>query len=422
MPVDPANLVVDLPGEFRVHSDAYAAPDVFELEMRRIFEASWVYVAHESQIPEPGDFLTTRLGTQPVIVTRDRQGGINVLLNRCRHRASIVCRLPEGRAQQFVCPYHSWTYGTDGALLNVAQKDGYPPDVERDGLALHRASAVGAYQGLIFARLSGTGESLERRLEAVRPYIDLWVERSPAARIRVTRAAHRMTYAGNWKFQMENGVDGYHGNYVHSSFIRIADRAGERKASAFTAVRDSGGAVGLPRGDGMIERPHGGMAGQFDYADVQHADYHATLTAAYGQERTSHILAQRNLLIFPNLFLFESHIRVIQPISVSETVVTMLPTLLEDVPASMNAARLRAHERFFGPAGFGTPDDIEMFVNCENGMHARAVEWVRLDRGLHRETGDADRRIGHSTDETPQRSAYRQWRALMQSDHGGEMT
>ncbi|MGO8056225.1 Rieske 2Fe-2S domain-containing protein, partial [Rhizobium leguminosarum] len=82
-------------------------------------------------------FLTARIGTQPVIVGRDSRGDLQVLLNRCRHRGSIVCRLASGRAQQFVCPYHSWTYGNDGALVNMAQKDGYPPDLERERLGLY---------------------------------------------------------------------------------------------------------------------------------------------------------------------------------------------------------------------------------------------------------------------------------------------
>lgn len=416
----PDELIVDRPGEFRVHSDVYSSPAIFDLEMRRIFERSWIYAAHESQIPEPGDFVTTRLGTQPVIVSRDVSGRVHVLLNRCRHRGSIVCRLPAGRAPQFVCPYHSWTYGLDGTLRQFAQKDGYPPDLDRSDLALHRAPAVASYQGLIFARLSSEGESLEQRLGDARRYIDLWVERSPVARIRVTRAAHRLTYAGNWKFQMENGVDGYHGNYVHSSFIRIADRAGERKAAAFTAVRNTGAAIGLSHGDGLIERPYGGMAGQFDYTVGDYADYHRALDETYGVTRRQDILGQRNILLFPNLFLFESHIRVIEPLNVSATTVTMLPTMLEGVPEAMNLARLRAHERFFGPAGFGTPDDVEMFVNCENGMKGRAVPWVRLDRGLHREQTSDGILSGHSTDETPQRAAYRHWLRLMDERAGEE--
>jgi benzoate/toluate 1,2-dioxygenase subunit alpha len=411
----PAELVVDLPDDFRVHTDAYVSAGVFEVEMLRIFERTWVYVAHESQIPAPGDFVTSRIGVQPVIVTRDAAGEVHVLLNRCRHRGSMVCRRESGRSRQFMCPYHNWVYASDGALIAVAQKEGYPADLDRAELGLARA-AVGSCQGLIFACLR-PGLALEDRLAAVRPYIDLWVRRSPLGRIRVTRAVHRIAYPGNWKLQMENGVDGYHGNYVHSSFMRIVDRAGERKVAAFTAVRETGGTRGLAFGDGMIERPAGGMAGQFDYADPQLAEYHTQLDAAYGRAARDEILGQRNLLIFPNLFLFESHIRVVQPVSVSETAVMMLPTLLEGVPDAMNAARLRAHERFFGPAGFGTPDDVEMFVNCAGGLRARGAAWVRMDRGLARARREAGVETGHSTDETPQRAAYRRWRHLM-SDAG----
>ena len=281
------------------------------------------------------------------------------------------------------------------------------------GLALHRAAGSVSYRGLIFARLSGGGN---RSTNVSRRSALISISGSSGLPPRDSSHARRSPdhLCRNWKFQMENGVDGYHGNYVHSSFIRIADRAGERKAAAFTAVpcrrlRDRPG----PRRR-LDRRPDGGMAGQFDYGDPRNHEYHAALRQAYGDARLPGILAQRNILIFPNLFLFESHIRVMQPLSVSETIVTMLPTLLDGVPDAMNEARLRAHERFFGPAGFGTPDDVEMFVNCENGVRGRAVEWVRQDRGLHRETADAGRRVAHSSDETPQRSAYRQWRAVMQ--------
>lgn len=415
---DPARLVIDRPGDFRVHTDAYVSPDVFDLETRRIFERTWVYVAHESQIPTAGDFVTTTIGRQPVIVTRGPQGAIHVLLNRCRHRGSIVCRLDRGHSAQFMCPYHNWVYAPDGALIAFAQKDGYPADLNRADLGLARAE-VGVHQGLVFARLGRGGESFDERLADVRRYIDLWVQRAPAGRIRTTRAAHRIAYPGNWKFQMENGVDGYHGNYVHSSFMRLVERAGERKMAAVTAVRDTGGTRGLSRGDGMIERPYGGMAGQFDYADPRLSDYHALLDAAYGRARRDEILGQRNLLIFPNLFLFESHIRLIQPVSPTETIVTMLPTILEGAPDALNAARLRAHERFFGPAGFGTPDDVEMFVNCESGLQARGVDWVRMDRGVHREQHVGRDYVSHSTDEVPQRSAYRRWRELLSMAEAG---
>src|SRR5580765_5093160 len=111
MKIDPARLVVDHENDFRVHTDAYLEPELFDAEMERIFERGWVYVAHESEIANPGEFRTSVIGTQPVVVTRGTDGQVNVLLNRCRHRGSIVCRDETGRSSRFQCPYHGWTYG-----------------------------------------------------------------------------------------------------------------------------------------------------------------------------------------------------------------------------------------------------------------------------------------------------------------------
>ncbi|MDB5793781.1 MAG: Phenylpropionate dioxygenase and related ring-hydroxylating dioxygenase, large terminal subunit, partial [Noviherbaspirillum sp.] len=309
MTVSPDALVVDDPSEFRVRTDIYTDPSVFELEMQRIFETTWVYVAHESELPDPGDYITTTIGTQPAIVSRAADGKVHVMLNRCRHRGSVVSRLRRGNTDYFRCPYHNWTYGSDGALVSTAQASGYK-QLDHASLGLAQAE-VDSYRGLIFARLRPGGETLAQRLADVRPYIDLWVERSPTGTITVTRGAHQFSYPANWKFQMENGTDGYHGNYVHESFLRVVERAGQKTVRQSTAQRNTGSVVGLSHGDGFIDRPSGGMAGQFDYHDPSLGEYHAQLEAAYGAERSAAILGQRNLLIYPNLFLFESHIRVI---------------------------------------------------------------------------------------------------------------
>lgn len=413
MDLDPSELVRETGGTFLVHTSAYTDPGVYDREMRRIFESSWIYVAHESQLPEVGDYVTTAAGTQPLIVSRAEDGRIHVLLNRCRHRGSVVCRLERGHSHHFRCPYHSWVYRNDGSLIGVAQQSGYPA-VDREALGLVPAAAVGVYRGLVFASIEPPRIPLEERLRAVAPYIDLWVERSPTGEIRATTHAHKFHYEGNWKLQMENGSDGYHGNYVHESFMKVVSRAGESTVGDVKRARNTGSVVGLPHGDGFIDRPEGGMAGQFDYHDPRHADYQQALTDRYGAERRAEILGQRNLLVFPNLYLFESHIRVIKPVAVDSTVVVMQPILLGGVPDAFNVERMRTHERFFGPAGFGSPDDVEMFVTCEAGLRARSVDWVVLDRGMARETTTGDRVLGgHTTDEAPQRSAYRAWRDLM---------
>jgi benzoate/toluate 1,2-dioxygenase subunit alpha len=408
-------MVVDeAPRDFRVHSAAYTDPAIFDLEMERIFEQTWVYVAHESELPRPGDFRTSAIGTQPVIVSRGPDGGVRVLLNRCRHRGSVVCREERGRTAQFKCPYHGWTYRVDGPLLSAAQPDGYPEELDGESFGLMPVPRMGIYRGLIFASLSTTGEPLYERLSQVGKYVDIWCDRSPIGEVKLTQAMHRYGYPGNWKLQMDNGVDGYHGNYAHESFVKLMERAEETSYDEFATLRRTGYTRGLSHGDGVIDRPYGGMAGQFDYLDPSLAEYHSQLDRAYGAERAARLKGQQNLFVFPNLFLFESHVRVIRPISLDQTVVEMHPFDLGGVSPALNADRLRTHERFFGPAGFGAPDDVEMFVNVWSGLKAKSVEWLLMSRGLHREVRNADGEyVGTSTDEPPQRAAWREWHRLM---------
>jgi hypothetical protein len=222
---------------------------------------------------------------------------------------------------------------------------------------------------------------------------------------------------------MDNGVDGYHGNYAHESFVKLMERAEETSFDQFANLRRTGYTRGLSHGDGLIDRPYGGMAGQFDYHDPAFAEYHTQLDATYGPERAAELKGQQNLLVFPNLFLFEGHIRVIRPISFDETVVELCPFVLEGAPSAVNAARLDTHERFFGPAGFGAPDDVEMFVNVWSGLKARAIDWLIMSRGLHREQRTEDgEHVCASTDEAPQRAAWREWHRLMTANGADRTT
>jgi benzoate/toluate 1,2-dioxygenase alpha subunit len=196
------DLVVDEPDDFRVHTRAYTDPLVYGAELDRIFDRSWVYVAHEAEIPEPGDYRTTTIGTQPVVVTRSDDGAVHVLFNRCRHRGSVICRQERGNGGTFRCPYHSWVYSNDGRLLGYAQRDGYIDDDMHD-LGLATPARIGVYRGLIFANVSGDGISLEERLAHVRRYIDLWIERSPTGgsglRAASTRSRIRETGNSRWR-------------------------------------------------------------------------------------------------------------------------------------------------------------------------------------------------------------------------------
>ena len=149
----------------RVHADRiapslYYDPNLFEAELERIFYKTWVWVAHESELPNPGDFRTTTIGRQPVIVVRDKTGAVNVLQNRCRHRGATVCEEHKGNAKGFTCPYHSWSYALDGTLRALPYGDGYEGVCEKGDLPLAKLR-VGIYQGLIFASFDENVEPLE---------------------------------------------------------------------------------------------------------------------------------------------------------------------------------------------------------------------------------------------------------------------
>ncbi len=146
--------LVDLIGEDRVHRRVYVDPEIFAQEMARIFARTWVYVAHESQVPSPNSFFRSRLGVRPVIVTRDKVGALHVLFNRCAHRAATACREDSGNAKSFVCPYHGWTFRNDGALVGVPWPSGYGDDFNTDEYSLGSAPRVESYRGFIFATLN----------------------------------------------------------------------------------------------------------------------------------------------------------------------------------------------------------------------------------------------------------------------------
>ena len=100
----------------------FSDPEIHQLEQERIFTRCWLYIGHESQIPNRGDFIPGFMGEEPVIVCCDANGQIRVFLNTCRHRGMLVCRVEEVNAKFFRCPYHGWTYDLQGKLTRGTHK------------------------------------------------------------------------------------------------------------------------------------------------------------------------------------------------------------------------------------------------------------------------------------------------------------
>jgi benzoate/toluate 1,2-dioxygenase alpha subunit len=194
----------------RVHRSVYTDPELFELEMERIFGRAWLFVGHESQVPHAGDYITTELGRQPVIMVRHRDGSINVLLNRCTHRGAKVVNERRGNAARLTCCYHGWSFDTDGRLAAVPVPDGCAADFDQAAFGLARAPRVGEYRGFVFASLAAKGSSFEDHIGPMKRNIDDLVDRAPDGSLALDAGLHRYAYNGNWKLQVENVLDSYH--------------------------------------------------------------------------------------------------------------------------------------------------------------------------------------------------------------------
>src|SRR3990170_6947545 len=153
------------PGKGEVDRRMFFDEDIYQLELERIFARAWNFMAHDSQIPNPGDFFMTFIGEDRVIVVRDNEGNPQVVVNSCRHRGNAVCRAEEGHASSFMCTYHGWTYDLKGSLVGVPGfKEVYHEELDRENWGLIKAGQVESYKGFIFATMDGEAPPLDEYL------------------------------------------------------------------------------------------------------------------------------------------------------------------------------------------------------------------------------------------------------------------
>jgi len=410
-----------------MHRSLFTDPRIFEEEMVKIFGGSWVFLLHEAEIANAYDFKTTTVGRRPVIVTRSADGRIHALLNRCTHRGSLVCVADRGNAKRFQCPYHSWTYGPDGALLAVPLPGGYGPAFDKTAHNLGRLPRIESYRGFVFGSLNPDVEPLEDWLGAARPVIDWCVQRDEIGPhgIRVARGTDYKVRA-NWKHQNDNNCDAYHAPFLHLSTAKMNEqRYGAGKG--LDHVRGDYGPMFiqyLGNGHKLIDqRPAITSTWERARPIPGRESHEATVLTKLGQDEASKYLelvgrSGINLVIYPNLFILgHGAFAVYEPVSIDLTNVRYYTALLNDAPEEINALRVRFAEDF---NNLGAPDDIEAMERAQQGLSLiPEMEWIDLSRGLGtaRETVGPDGTVtGNIMDDTGVRGAYAWWLTLMNRD------
>jgi len=376
-------------GLHRIKRSAFNDPELFDLEMKHIFEGNWIYLAHESQIPNNGDYYTTHIGRQPVMITRNRAGELNCFINACAHRGAQLARFKTGNKSTFTCPFHGWTFNNSGKLLKIKDPEGtgYPETFNKEGSHdLTKIAKFANYRGFLFGSLNADVQSLEDHLGESRKIIDMIVDQSPEG-LEVLRGASTYWYEGNWKVQAENGADGYHVTAVHWNYAATQAARKEREAgNDQIKAMSAGGWAKKGGGSYSFENGHLLLWTRWDNPEDRPLyPVREQLAERVGANTAEWMINNsRNLCLYPNVYLmdqFSSQIRVLRPISVDKTEVTIYCIAPKGESAEARARRIRQYEDFFNATGMATPDDLEEFRSCQQGYQGAAAEWNDMSRG-----------------------------------------
>src|SRR5512146_1571768 len=362
-----------------IPAHVYGDPEIFALERDRLFSRSWVFLAHESEIPDPGDYVVRRVLNDSFIVVRDEARTVRVMFNMCLHRGMQVCRAEMGNASHFRCPYHAWTYRNDGRLAGLpfhedayGGEDGFP----RKGQRLLPAPAMDTYRGLIFISLDAEAPPLRDYLGDFAFYLDFYVNQSSAG-IKVS-GPQRWRVKANWKIGAENFAgDSYHTPHTHASVVEIGlfrePKASKRKEGAlYQAGPGAGTTYKLP--------PGGDFAAQLRY--VGYPDEMIPAMTQAWSDRQRALVEDSGFMVssatlFPNLSLVHNwpqidergtvapfiSLRQWQPVSERETEVLSWFAVDAAAPEEFKRDSYKAYLMCFGTSGMFEQDDVENWVS-----------------------------------------------------------
>jgi phenylpropionate dioxygenase-like ring-hydroxylating dioxygenase large terminal subunit len=359
-----------------IRREIFFNEDIYKRELEQIFARAWLFVGHESQVPNPGDFVLSKMGEESVILTRDSGGGLHVLLNTCRHRGMMVCRYDQGNTKTFYCPFHGWAYSTDGnlvdtpgALLGVPRYDtAYHGKLDKSQWGLVRAR-MHNYKGSVWATWD---ESAPAFLDYMGD-MTLWLDElfdyrdGRPAGAEVLCGIQKWRIPCNWKFIAENFIGDMYHNTSHVSVERAkigpSGSGGDRhgfKADYFDDRR-------------LLSFPalgHGAR-GSLSDQDMPLPQYDDPLVDEYFKEvwekRRKHFAGRQFVggnggAVFPNMVFHCGNPRTIgmaHPLGPMQTEMWRWYLVDRDAPQPVKDTLRRHFLRYSGPGGMTEQDDME---------------------------------------------------------------
>ena len=416
-----------------VHRDVYVDPEIFALEMKHLFANTWVFVGHDSQAPNPGDYFTTEIGRQPIVMVRHLDGEIHVLYNRCAHKGTkLVIDRTGNTGKFFRCPYHAWTYKTDGTRLGMPLRKGYDGtglEKSTSGNDMARVGAVRNYRGFVFARLAHRGPDFESFFGESLSSIDNMVDRSPEGRLEVAGPPLRFMHRCNWKMLVENQTDTCHPMVAHESSAGTAVKIWEESNPAEDAPKPMAVQVIVPfmssyeffEKMGIRTWPNGhGHTGvhhsiHSDYSEIP--GYFDQMTTAYGEERARAILGENrhNTVYFPNIMVKGpiQQLRIFTPLAADKTLVESYIYRLVGAPDLLLERTAMYNRLINAPTSIVGHDDLEMYERGQEGLMADGLEWVNVQR-LYEDGEDFDAiTVENGTTERQMRNQFNAWAKYM---------
>jgi len=417
------------PGE--VHKDLYVDPELFELEMEQLFANTWVYVGHASQVPQPGDYFTTTVGTEPVVMVRHTDRSVRVLVNRCPHKGVQVAGGTCGNTGKFFrCPYHAWTFKTDGSLLSLPLRKGYENTGFEDCEAsqgMATAGAVHVYRDFVFCRLAPQGISFEDFFGGSLSTIDNMVDRSPEGRLEVAGGVLRYMHPCNWKMLVDNQTDTCHPMVAHESSagtaVAVWNRAPEGTPKPMAVEQFAPFMSPYEFFEKMGIRVWNNGHGHTGVADSIHAAYSPVpgyweqMVAAYGEERAQAILGdvRHNTVYFPNIMVKGpiQTLRVFKPVAVDRTLVEPWTFRLVGAPDLLLERTCMYNRLINAPTSVVGHDDLEMYERAQQALKARGRDWMNVARLLEPGETDAPEAVVNGTSERQMRNQFQAWARFM---------